>query len=319
MKEKTQPFTREELEHLQILRGVDIDTVEPLLRTCGRKSVAKDEVVIEAGRENRFLYLILSGGMRIHLKSLEEPPIAHLEAGDSFGELSMIDNHPASAYAVANATTRLLLIDEDIMWSLVDRSHAVSSNLLFSLSQRIRYGNEVIYQHLELLRESRFQALIDPLTGLYNRRWLKTMLPRQMHRCAQDQEPMVLLMIDIDHFKQFNDTHGHVAGDQALCTTAKVIQDGVRPGDLAARYGGEEVLVLLPDATLEAAETVAERLRQLVRQAPITMADGQLLPSITISLGLARMEDEGAAEGLLTQADAALYRAKKNGRDRFSI
>ncbi len=292
--------------------------MEPLLRTCARKSIAKDEVVVEAGRENQFLYLILSGGMRIHLKSLEEPPFAHLEAGDSFGELSMIDNKPASAYVVADKATRLLIIDEDIMWTLVDRSHAISSNLLFSLSQRIRYGNEVIYRHLELLQEYRFQALIDPLTGLYNRRWLKKMLPRQMHRCVQDQEPLALLMIDIDCFKQYNDTHGHVAGDQALCTVANVIQDGVRPGDLAARYGGEEILVLLPDANLDEAATVAERLRRLVSKTPITMADGQLLPSITISLGLAQMQDNNAAEDLVIQADAALYRAKQNGRDRFS-
>ncbi|MCP4043139.1 MAG: GGDEF domain-containing protein [Gammaproteobacteria bacterium] len=319
MNQTTPPFTREDLKCLHILRDVDISAVEPLLRNCPIKDLAPDEVVIAAGHENRYLYLILSGRVRIQLKSLDESPIARLEAGESIGELSMIDRRPASAYAVADAPTRLLMIDEEIMWTLVDRSHAVSSNLLFSLSQRIRYGNEVIYQNLELLQEYRFQALIDPLTGLYNRRWLKKMLPRQIDRCFQDGKSMSLLMIDIDHFKLFNDQNGHLAGDQALGTVAMTIQEGVRPGDLTARFGGEEIIVLLPDANLETASVAADRLLSLVRNAKITSLDGQDLPSVTISLGISQMQDNSTPDTLLHEADMALYRAKHGGRNRYSI
>ncbi len=311
-------FTVDELEQVQILRGVDLASVAPLLASCEVIEMLPQQIVIHRGEENSHLYLILSGRLRVHLKSPDEAPLARLEAGEAFGELSMIDRRPASAYVVTDSPTRLLAIDEDILWTLVDRSHAVAINLLAALAHRLRYGNEVIYQNMELLREYRWQALVDPLTALFNRRWLDKMLPRQMERSEREGIPLSLLMIDVDHFKDFNDRFGHGAGDRVLRRVGRELQDKVRPGDLVARYGGEEMAVLLPDARLEDAMTVAERLRAAVAIATIGAKEGTPLPPVTISVGAARCAGEQTPEAFIQAADEALYRAKREGRNRVS-
>src|SRR5690606_21484479 len=119
-------------------------------------------------------------------------------------------------------------------------------------------------------------------------------------------------------FKQYNDTHGHLAGDRALHTVARCLTRNLRPEDTITRYGGEELLAVLPDSDLEDARQVAERLRLAVRSTPVTHSSGEPLPSLTISLGIAQMQDGSDPEALIRAADQALYRAKKAGRDRIS-
>ena len=102
-------------------------------------------------------------------------------------------------------------------------------------------------------------SLNDTLTGLYNRTWLADMLPKLVARARNQGSPLALLMVDLDNFKKFNDTHGHLIGDAALCAAANVIRDGLRPSDFAVRYGGEELLAVLPETTAERAQMVAER------------------------------------------------------------
>lgn len=309
---------REELSPLQLLRGVPLETVLPLLRGCSTVSLEPGEQAIRAGSENHHLYLILKGALTVHLASREEP-VAQLQAGEHFGELSMIDRRPTSASVIATARSRLLAVDEDTLWSLVEHSHGISSNLVFSLAQRIRSGNQTLHHNLELLDEYRFQMLVDPLTGLYNRRWLSRMLPRQVQRSKRDDEPFALLMMDVDHFKAFNDRHGHLAGDRALRGVAEATQGALRPGDLAARYGGEEVVVLLPGASAAEAGRVAERVRNAVSRYAIPGRGDALLPSVTVSLGVAGLHNEEAPEDLLARADEALYGAKEAGRNRVTI
>ena len=129
---------------------------------------------------------------------------------------------------------------------------------------------------------------------------------------------MSVLMLDVDHFKRFNDEHGHQAGDQALRALGQSLTGHLRPNDVAARYGGEEFLVVLADTRFEAAWIIAERLREAMAGHSLLKADGTPLPSITISLGLAQLNPEQSAESLIARADAALYRAKKGGRNRVS-
>ncbi|MET0209806.1 MAG: GGDEF domain-containing protein, partial [Burkholderiaceae bacterium] len=159
-------------------------------------------------------------------------------------------------------------------------------------------------------------AIYDPLTGLYNRAWLNEMLPKLAARAATDGSPLSLVMIDLDHFKRFNDTHGHIAGDAALAAAASVIRGALRPSDFAVRYGGEEMLAVLPDTTPEMAAGVAERLCRRLRLA-VVFPDMRLpLPHLTGSFGVASLAPGGDERSLMAAADAALYRAKEAGRDR---
>lgn len=171
---------------------------------------------------------------------------------------------------------------------------------------------------LQLQCEYQHHASVDVLTGLYNRRWMEETFARQFGRCVKAGQRVVVAMLDVDHFKRYNDTQGHSGGDCALRALGKAIANFIRPNDMAARYGGEEFAILLPNTSLEQAVSVAERLRQEVEQLPIQTPDEKPLPSIALSLGLAEMKAGDTLETLIASADAALYRAKQAGRNRVS-
>jgi diguanylate cyclase (GGDEF)-like protein len=163
------------------------------------------------------------------------------------------------------------------------------------------------------LRETlRAQSTRDPLTGLFNRRYMEDSLERELYRAAREQGSLGVIMADLDHFKELNDRSGHVAGDAVLRSVADLLHNNVRAEDIVCRYGGEEFTILLPNAGLEEARSRAEALR--IAAAGLSIADGHVL---TISLGVAAYPDHGTtATDLISAADAALYEAKSLGRDR---
>jgi len=305
----------EDLANIDLLRSVDPKAVEPLLRYCEPRCLKSGEILIYAGDSNRYLYLLLSGRLSVHLDTADNEPIAFIEAGESVGEISLIDNRPTSACVRAVQASRLMVIDEQLMWMLVNTSHAISTNLLFTLALRLRSGNNHLAASREQLETFRFHAITDSLTDLYNRHWLDQMLVRQLQHSRQQAEALSLLMLDIDHFKNFNDCFGHVAGDAALRTVSAVVKDKLRPTDMAARYGGEEFVVLLPATDSCTAREVAERLRAAISTAAITCDQGLELPNVTVSIGVTETNSACTPEELIRQADSALYQAKRAGRN----
>ncbi len=167
------------------------------------------------------------------------------------------------------------------------------------------------------LRETlRNQAIRDPLTGLFNRRYMEESLERELRRAARKESPIGIVMLDLDHFKNWNDTYGHEAGDVILRAFGQFLQRHVREGDIACRYGGEEFTLILPDADREETRKRMEGLREEFKQLPIQF-EGQPLGNLTVSIGLAVFPEQGAtAEPLLRAADMALYAAKTGGRNR---
>ena len=173
--------------------------------------------------------------------------------------------------------------------------------------------------NLGLREKLRNQSIRDPLTGLFNRRYLEETLERELRRALRLGEPLGLLMIDVDHFKQFNDLHGHEAGDCVLREVAATLRRATRASDVASRMGGEEMVILLPGADLLQAERKADQLRDQVSQLEIIQL-GNTLGHVTISVGVSVLPDhgEGGAE-LLRIADSAMYRSKRDGRNRVSV
>lgn len=150
---------------------------------------------------------------------------------------------------------------------------------------------------------------------MYNRRYLQEVLDREIRRSIRSERHLGVLILDLDHFKKFNDTYGHEAGDSVLRETASLLVRSVRAEDFVCRYGGEEFVVVLPTADLRAAEARAQRIREKLRDL-VVMDHGRSLGIITASIGVAALPDQGTSEKeLLQAADAALYRAKREGRD----
>jgi diguanylate cyclase (GGDEF)-like protein len=163
------------------------------------------------------------------------------------------------------------------------------------------------------------QAIRDPLTSLFNRRYLDETLPREIHRALREEEPLAVVMIDLDHFKHFNDQWGHEAGDIVLLGVAEALLDGLRASDIACRYGGEELLVVMPGAD---ADEAVRRITAIAAQARSVGARvmGREIEAITFSAGVATVPEHGdSAEVLVRAADRALYMAKETGRDRIVV
>ena len=163
-------------------------------------------------------------------------------------------------------------------------------------------------------------SLKDPLTGLSNRRHFRSVLDRTIDMVARSGEPALLLMVDIDHFKMVNDTHGHPAGDQVLQAVAQTLAKCVRPMDTVARYGGEEFAVVLPNCHTVFGITVAERIRQSIQNMPVALASGLVL-NVTVSIGGAYAPEWVRSTAALwtERADVQLYRAKHEGRNRVIL
>jgi diguanylate cyclase (GGDEF)-like protein len=169
------------------------------------------------------------------------------------------------------------------------------------------------------LVQFREQSIHDHLTTLFNRRYLEETLERELQRAGREQRPLGLIMLDIDHFKARNDTLGHAAGDRLLQALGHVLQADVRGSDFACRYGGEEFVLVLPDASRDATTQRAERLREDIGHLQVEHA-GKDLGRVTVSLGVAVFPDDGhTVDAILRSADAALYRAKDEGRNRVAV
>ena len=172
--------------------------------------------------------------------------------------------------------------------------------------------------NLKLKESLKNQSICDPLTGLFNRRYMEESLEREFSRANRNKSSVAIVMMDLDHFKRFNDTFGHQAGDALLRAFGDLLKRNTRGQDIACRYGGEEFVLVLTDSNLAGALQRAEILRQQVKQLSVEYA-GQLLGAVSISMGVALFPDHGMTMGdVLRASDQALYSAKREGRDRVS-
>lgn len=235
-------------------------------------------------------------------------------------KLSPHTDWPVTAFCIAGITGYLLVV------SNIGYTRNVQLRLtreaLRSREQELLEANGTLLNQLQeiddLHERLHDQANRDPLTGLYNRRYLDSTLERELARCKRDGDALALIMIDLDHFKKVNDNYGHQAGDKMLVTLGSMLSGMARAGDVACRYGGEEFLVIMPTMPLDTVRARAEELRVSFGGTIVEFEDLKL--QATISIGIAVYPEHGAtADELIRSADGALYQAKRNGRNRVEV
>ena len=207
-----------------------------------------------------------------------------------------------------------------LLKTLVKETRQMQSTTTAMQSSFEQKSREIEELQDQLQRERR-RAITDPLTGLYNRAALIDELNTAIREMDEEGgRPPSLIMLDIDHFKSVNDTHGHLIGDRVIRFVAQVLQKNTKGKDTAARYGGEEFTVLLPGTPAVGAKSVAEVIRKAVASAQLVRADNkQPLGQITISAGVATYQGESDAMDFIDRADRALYQSKNNGRNRTTV
>jgi len=221
----------------------------------------------------------------------------------------------ASAFTTAKTAEEMKSVAAEMMMrakKMVEENKA--------LENRLNQSASVMQQLREEMESVRKEAMTDALTGIANRKLFDAEFYRMVNEAHAEGKPLSLLICDVDFFKSFNDNYGHQVGDQVLKLVARTLKDGVKGRDLPARYGGEEFVVLLPETKLESAEIVGNALREALAAKDIqNRATGERLGRITMSVGAAQLGSNERPAELIERADAALYSAKQNGRNKVVL
>jgi diguanylate cyclase (GGDEF)-like protein len=313
------PLSAEPLAGFAMLEGVGLAGRRELLESSRARRLAPGEILIEQGAPSACMYLVLGGELGVHLDSIESERVATISRGETVGELSVLDGSGASAWVVARSECDLLEVKEDDFWRLTNASHAFAVNLLLKLAARLRANNRAVSHNVQKRRMFERAAMFDGLTGIHNRRWLDETLHRLVKRRRRGKASLSIALIDVDHFKSFNDRFGHAAGDHVLTVVASTLATNLRPTDLVARFGGEEFVILFPETAVDAAAGAADRVRVSIAEQDLAMPDGTVLPRVTISMGVAELRDGMSVPDLLKSADLAMYRAKQGGRNQVVV
>lgn len=315
MLEDESTLDSQSLYDLSLFQGLDIPTARKYLNNAEHHLLPKGEILLSPRSDNDDLYVVLSGVLSVHLDSPSSDLIATINIGECAGEMSLFDEGTPSAYVIAADDSRILKISGEMVWDMIDHCEGFARNFLHLASSRMRSSNITMLNSRRIQQHYESRANIDALTRLHNRRWIDNSFPQELEACIADKIPLCLMMIDIDHFKKYNDDNGHLAGDTCLKAVAEAIRISIRPSDMLGRFGGEEFVILLPDTDVKASEGIAIRIKDEVEKTDVKDSRSTELPSVTISIGVAEAKADAFYDDIFKAADTALYKAKKSGRN----
>lgn len=309
----------DELTNHPLLRGINQADLDWLVHHSDVINLEKDSVVLSPNEDNDTIFIVMNGRLVVEFGRHQGGMLTHIDQGGWVGEMSVIDKVRPSATVMTESNAQLLAIHSSVWWELIDRSHVAARNFLHALTSRLRQNNKLIADGMQKQHVFFEKAHTDSLTGLRNRYWLEERLPLIIQNHQLEGSPCSLLMMDIDHFKQFNDRYGHLAGDRVLQTVATIVSGNLREGDVAIRYGGEELILIFPETSIQNAEQIARRLGEIIRTRKVESDDGNALPPVTVSIGVYMIAKNDTPDKILGRVDAAMYQAKNAGRDRVVV
>ncbi|HIG39657.1 MAG: diguanylate cyclase [bacterium] len=301
-------------------QGVNPASIKEWIDQCKVQAFDEGEILLQPGENNEFMFVILEGEVGIYLDQESEEAIITFGQGECVGEMSLLDGQSPSAFVKAKTKLKALAIEGEVLLNLIDNSNGVARNFLYLLINRLRSGNEAANARREAQAGIEAHASVDILTGLHNLRWINDYFSRLLEHVVDkiDFPDITILVLDIDDFKEFNEDYDQLAGDHVLRNVSYSLQDSIRPTDMAARTGGGEFLVILPETVTENALVVAERIRSNVENKIIDTTERRY-PPVTVSLGVAQLLIDDAFEDVFNAAEQAMYVAKKDGRNQVSV
>lgn len=311
------------LRDVEIFRDLNRDELKSVSEILSRTSFERGETVFTEGEPGLDLYIVESGLMEATVITDDggDFAVARFRPGDFFGEMSIFEDAPRSATCRTREPSTVLSLSKSEFFTLVDRSPGtaikIMDAMLRGITARLQTTSSLVAQMVQWGENARRRVSMDAATGFFNRGFLDSALPGLYSRTVSLGRPLSLIMLDLDHFREINEAHGHSAGDAVIEAVTPLLSEVYsRDEAVLARYGGDEFAFVLPNTTSDEALELAERARRLVAEHSIQLPKGKRL-AVTISQGIAVYPDHASSlEELGRRADEALYAAKEGGRNR---
>jgi diguanylate cyclase (GGDEF)-like protein len=303
-----------------LLSPREIDQVAEHLATV---KLTAGQTLFHEGDQGNDLYIIADGAAAVSIKLPDggDKEIARFAPGDFFGEMSIFDNAPRSASCRALEKSVLYSLSKDAFTDIITDHPELALKLMYRMlnvtTQRLRGTSEFVSEMVLWGEGARKRAVTDELTGVYNRRFLEDSLGNYLAEAREKGEPLSLVMVDLDHFRQINELYGHPKGDATVRSAAQLFRSLLRETDVIARYGGDEFVIIMPHTEPAHATELMSRVCAEVARLEILKDMKGAITTVTSSMGVAGFPLHAAdLSGLRAAADAALYRAKEEGRNR---
>jgi diguanylate cyclase (GGDEF)-like protein len=311
------------LSKVDILSRLPKEEMWEVVGRLNMVNVRRGEVIFNEGDAGDQLYIVQSGAVAIYgmLPGGKRRRVAEFSPGDFFGEMAIIDNAPRSATCVAREDTGLLGLHRDDFFDLIERHPSTAISVMYRMlnitTQRLRGSSGFLSEMVRWGDEARRRAVTDELTGIYNRRFIEDSLGDYFNRARKGGQPFTIAMADLDFFREINEGYGHPVADRVIVDVVSVFKKHLGERDIAARYGGDEFMMVFPGRDSAESWKVADAICRDICLLD-TLADMKgSLRTVSLSIGVASYPaDAHSLDALKSSADQALYRAKSEGRNR---
>ncbi len=318
--------TVEFLQDVDLFSLLSEDEINRIIKSLHSVEIDADEILFKEGDEGNELFIVIDGKVASYvvLPNGSKREIAEFKPGDFFGEMSIFENTFRSATCFTKERTSLLTLKERDLFEMILYNPEIAIKIMYKMlnitAERLLDRSEFLSDMVQWGEEARKRAITDELTGIYNRHFLDDSLVNYFEKSKNNNRPLSLIMIDIDHFKKFSEIYNQKQVNSIILKLVSVFKKYFRENDIIARYGGDEFMVILPDTAQDAAFKIAEKIRKAVGKLQLSDALHKDTRRITISQGISSYpENADDLETLKAKADKTLYKAKLEGRDRVLI
>ncbi|MBN2038743.1 MAG: GGDEF domain-containing protein [Spirochaetes bacterium] len=311
------------LKNVELFSLLSDDEIERIIKSLHTNEFEPDHVLFEEGDEGNELFIVMSGKVASYvvLPNGNKREIAEFRPGDFFGEMSIFENTERSATCYTKEKSTLLSLRERDLFEIILYHPELAVKLMYKMlnvtTERLLDRSEFLSDMVQWGEEARRRAITDELTGIYNRRFLDDALEDYFERSVNSGKPLSLIMIDIDHFREYSENLKQGQVDKIILKVASVFKEYFRDNDIISRYGGDEFTVIMPDTEIGKAYSIADSICKAIHDMDISGLIPPDFSKITVSQGIANYpENADDLETLKTKADKALYKAKSEGRNR---